>query len=87
MTFGETILRRRTDLHLTQLALAKKSKVAQGYISDLEAGRKGRPSVEIAMKLARTLSIDLSKTLYLLERPRPRRRRPEFTRRNKGGSR
>ena len=82
MTFGEMLLKRRTALGMTQLALAKKSRVAQGYISDLEAGRKGKPSVETVVRLAQALSVDVSEILYTFETPRPRRRRPEFTRRN-----
>jgi transcriptional regulator with XRE-family HTH domain len=40
---------------MTQLELAKKAKVAQGYISSLEAGEKKNPSVKVLRKLAKAL--------------------------------
>jgi XRE family transcriptional regulator, master regulator for biofilm formation len=77
-------LKRLRELrNMTQLVLAKKSGVAQGYISDLEAGRKEKPSVEIVVKLARALTVDVSEVLYLFDKPKPRRRRPEFKRRDR----
>jgi transcriptional regulator with XRE-family HTH domain len=42
------LLRRlREERGLTQLGLAKKAGVAQGYISSLEAGEKTNPSVAV----------------------------------------
>jgi transcriptional regulator with XRE-family HTH domain len=42
-------------------ALAKRAKVAQGYISEVEAGTKGRrPGVSVLQRLARALDVAVS---------------------------
>jgi transcriptional regulator with XRE-family HTH domain len=58
------MLRRVRDARgLTQLALAKKARVAQGYISSLEAGEKKNPSVAVVRKLAKALGVPVSQLL------------------------
>jgi transcriptional regulator with XRE-family HTH domain len=58
------MLRRvRAARGLTQLALAKKARVAQGYISSLEAGEKKNPSVAVVRKLAKALGVPVSQLL------------------------
>ena len=59
-----TVIRQlREDQGLSQLALAKKAGVAQGYISALEAGEKKNPSLVILKKLARALDAPVGKLL------------------------
>jgi len=48
---------------MTQLDLAKKAKVAQGYISSLEAGEKKNPGVQILRKLAKALDVPVGRLL------------------------
>ncbi len=58
------VLRRvRAARGLTQLALAKKARVAQGYLSSLEAGEKKNPSVAVVRKLAKALGVPVSQLL------------------------
>jgi transcriptional regulator with XRE-family HTH domain len=59
-----TIIRqRREEQGLSQLALAKKAGVAQGYISSLEAGEKKNPSIGVLKKLARALGVAVGELL------------------------
>jgi transcriptional regulator with XRE-family HTH domain len=59
-----TVLReRREAVGMTQLQLAKKSKVPQGYISELEAGTKKNPGLAVLKRLARALDVPLSELL------------------------
>jgi transcriptional regulator with XRE-family HTH domain len=44
---------------LSQLRLAQRAKVAQGYISAIEAGRKTNPGIETLRKLAKALDVPL----------------------------
>ena len=55
--------RLREERGLTQLELAKKAGVAQGYISALEAEQKSNPSVAVMRKLAKALGVPLSELL------------------------
>ena len=55
--------RLRKERGLTQLELAKTAGVAQGYVSALEAGQKNNPSVAVMRKLAKALSVPISKLL------------------------
>ena len=48
---------------MSQLELAKKADVAQGYISSLEAGEKKNPSITILKKLARALGVPVTELL------------------------
>jgi transcriptional regulator with XRE-family HTH domain len=54
-------LRERKDI--SQLQLAKRAGVTQGYISDLEAGTKRNPSVAILRKIARALGVPVTELL------------------------
>jgi XRE family transcriptional regulator of biofilm formation len=60
---GKVLREAREKKGLTQLALAKKAKVAQGYISELEAGVEKNPGVEVLKKLARALGVPLADLL------------------------
>lgn len=50
-----TIKRLREEKGWSQLALAKRTKVPQSYISELEAGDKKNPGLETLRKLAKAL--------------------------------
>jgi transcriptional regulator with XRE-family HTH domain len=43
----------------SQLQLARRSRVDQGYISRLEAGTKKNPSLAVLKKLAKTLDVEV----------------------------
>lgn len=59
-----TLLKRLREARgLTQLELAKKAGVAQGYISALEAGEKSNPSVAVIKKLAKALGVPVTELL------------------------
>ena len=59
-----TVLRRlREAKGMTQLQLATKAKVAQGYISDLEAGGKKNPGLDTLRKLAKALGVPVTELL------------------------
>jgi transcriptional regulator with XRE-family HTH domain len=60
---GRVLKRFREQKGLTQLALAKRSGVAQGYISELEAGKEQNPSIEIVRKLAKALGVPAGELL------------------------
>ena len=48
---------------MTQLGLASKSGIAQGYISALEAGEKKNPSIKILRSLAKALGVPVTELL------------------------
>lgn len=54
-------LRERNDM--SQLELAKKAGVAQGYISALEAGEKNNPGMAVLRRLAKALGVNVSELL------------------------
>jgi transcriptional regulator with XRE-family HTH domain len=60
---GTMLKRIRKAKGLTQLALAKRSRVAQGYISELEAGREKNPGIETLRKLAKALGVPLAELI------------------------
>ena len=59
-----TVLRQlREAKEMTQADLAKKSGVAQGYISALEAGEKKNPGIDVLKRLARALGVPVTERL------------------------
>lgn len=54
-------LRERADL--TQEELAKRAKVARGYVAALEAGHKKNPSVDMLKRLAKALGVPVTELL------------------------
>ena len=59
-----TVIRKlRESKDMNQVDLAKKSGVAQGYISDLEAGEKTNPGLDVLKKLARALGVPVTELL------------------------
>lgn len=61
--FAMKLKRLRETKGLSQLALAKRAKINQAYISELEAGSKRNPGVEICRKLAKALGVSLTDLL------------------------
>ena len=60
----KTVLRvLRESKEMTQADLAKKSGVAQGYISALEAGEKKNPGIDVLKRLARALGVPVTERL------------------------
>ena len=57
--FGQQLKTFRKQRGLTQLDLAQRSGVPQPLISDLEAGKRDGVTLEMAWRLARTLSVSL----------------------------
>ena len=60
---GQTIKRLRAKRGLTQAKLAESAGVSQPYLSQLEAGAKGRPAVQIVQKLAKALGVKIEDLL------------------------
>ncbi len=60
---GRPLKRLRIQKGLSQLALAKKAGVAQGYISELEAGTKKNVGLETLRKIAKALGVSVEKLL------------------------
>jgi transcriptional regulator with XRE-family HTH domain len=60
---GAVLKRLREAKGMSQLALAKRAKVAQGYISDLETGTKKNPGLEALRKLAKALGVPVTELL------------------------
>jgi transcriptional regulator with XRE-family HTH domain len=57
------IRRAREQKGLSQAQLAKLAKVAQGYISDLEAGSKKNPGIDVLKRLAKALGVPVTRLL------------------------
>jgi len=47
----------------SQLELAKQAKVAQAYISEMEAGQKKNPGIDTLQKLAKALGVPVTELL------------------------
>lgn len=58
-----TIRRLRKRQHMTQADLAKKARVTQGYISQLEAGMTTEPGAKVALRLAEALGVPVTELL------------------------
>jgi transcriptional regulator with XRE-family HTH domain len=60
---GRVLKRIREREGLSQLELAKRAKVAQAYISEMEAGQKKNPGIETLQKLAKALGVPVTELL------------------------
>jgi transcriptional regulator with XRE-family HTH domain len=60
---GRVLKRLREKKGLSQAALAKQSGVAQGYISQMEAGEKKNPGIETLKKIAKALGVPVTELL------------------------
>jgi transcriptional regulator with XRE-family HTH domain len=58
--FGAVLKRLRRQRDLTQDRLARRAGLDQGYVSQLESGRRANPSIAIAKKLARALDVPIT---------------------------
>ena len=59
-----TMLReRREQAGLTQETLAKRAKVARGYLAKLEAGHSKNPSIATLKRLTRALGVSVGELL------------------------
>jgi transcriptional regulator with XRE-family HTH domain len=63
MALKEALRQAREALGMSQLELAKRAKVAQGYISDLEAGTKKNPGIVVLKRLAKALRVPLAELI------------------------
>lgn len=62
--FGAEIRRRRTSLGLTLDELAERAELSTVYLGEVERGSRGRgPSLEVALKIARSLGVALGDLL------------------------
>jgi transcriptional regulator with XRE-family HTH domain len=58
------VLRRlRKEKDLTQVELAKKAKLTQSYLAELERGDKTNPSLAILQRLAKALGLPIANLL------------------------
>jgi transcriptional regulator with XRE-family HTH domain len=60
---GRELKKLREREGLSQLELAKRAKVGQGYISELEAGQKKNPGLETLRKIAKALGVPVTELL------------------------
>ena len=60
---GAMVKRLREARDMTQLELATKAGVPQGYISELEAGKKKNPGLDVLLKLAQALQVKPARLL------------------------
>ena len=53
----------RTTKQLTQADLAKRAKIARGYLADIEAGHRRNPSLAVLKRLAKALGVPVTALL------------------------
>ncbi|MCM3637741.1 helix-turn-helix transcriptional regulator [Sporosarcina luteola] len=72
-SLGSFIRKKRNEANITLKALADRTDLSQGYLSNLENNIKKRPSPEVLQKIAYALGIDhfllLSQAGYVAEEP------------------
>jgi transcriptional regulator with XRE-family HTH domain len=61
--FAMMLKRLREARKMSQIELARRAKVAQGYISALEAGQKKDPGLAVLKRLARALGVPVTELL------------------------
>lgn len=64
---GDTLKRLRERKGLTQTELASRVGVTAAYISMLESGAKGNPTLGIVRRLAKALGVSVAELITLLE--------------------
>ena len=60
---GAVLKQIREAKGLSQLDLAKRAKVSQGYLSDLEARQKKNPGIETLRRIAKALGVPVTELL------------------------
>ena len=59
-----TVIRElRATTELTQADLAKRAKIARGYLADIEAGHRKNPSLAVLQRLAKALGVPVTALL------------------------
>ncbi len=53
----------REGKSMTQVDLAKKAKLTQPYLAELEAGKKKNPSLAVLQRLAKALGVPVTELL------------------------
>jgi transcriptional regulator with XRE-family HTH domain len=66
--FGDTIRRRRRELHLTLKEVGARIETSKPYVAHLESGHR-HPSDKIVLRLSQALGLD-SRELFFLANPR-----------------
>lgn len=62
-TFAMNVKRLRTQRGLTQMELAKKTKVSQAFIAQLETGEQDNPTLDTLRRLAKALRVRVTELL------------------------
>jgi transcriptional regulator with XRE-family HTH domain len=60
---SQALKRLRERRGLTQVQLAKRAKVAQGYVAMLESGERKSPSLPVLRRLAKALGVPVTELL------------------------
>jgi transcriptional regulator with XRE-family HTH domain len=60
---GQVVKTLRETKSLTQVALAKRAKVSQGYLAAIERGLKRNPSLAVLKRLASALGVPVTELL------------------------
>jgi transcriptional regulator with XRE-family HTH domain len=63
MSTARVLRRLRGSKKLTQVELAKRAKIARGYLADIEAGHRTNPSVPVLKRLAKALRVPVAALL------------------------
>ena len=59
-----TVIRElRATKQLTQADLAKRARIARGYLADIEAGHRKNPSLAVLQRLAKALGVPVTALL------------------------
>jgi ribosome-binding protein aMBF1 (putative translation factor) len=60
---GRTVRRARERARISQATLAKRARISQAYLSRLESGVQGNPSVAVLKRLAKALGVPVTAVL------------------------
>ncbi len=60
---GEIIKARREELKISLVDFAKRAGISPGYLSQLENGRKTNPNLELMLRIANELDLDIDELL------------------------
>ena len=60
---SRAVQRQRIAKGMTQAALARKARVTQGYIAQLETGLRKNPSLPVLRRLAKALGVPVAELL------------------------
>lgn len=60
---GEIIKAKREEMNISLVDFAKQAGISPGYLSQLENGRKTNPNLELILRIAGELDLDLNELL------------------------